>query len=314
MFDDDDLINQTKNGQYIKCLCHSTKHFYVITLPKIASSWLNDFLMNNSYLIDDSNYSLKYDSSILIDKISLDVEEDEQFSSNFYNFNLFKDDWYNLFNKNSKTKDYIFLIRNPIKKFISGIIQDVLLDNIDTKSTTFLNYFVNYKNKDNLTRFLELDDKLRQIELHWWTVDDTYFEDFVIDVVNHWVEVKVDEFFSNELQILQLKSDHKISNIFFIHKLLFNTSVNEEKIKILDIDEESIYDYITETYSIEIDSHYKNKINKLSTNLKNIMIKKVSKYLDIIEILYHNDILMYIDIYKKIYKKSISYQEVWKVI
>lgn len=312
MFDSADLTNQIKNSQYIRCLCHSTKHFYVITLPKIASSWLNDFLMNNSNLIDDSNYSLKYDSSILIDKISLDITEDEQFSSNFYNFNLFKDDWYNLFNKNGETKDYIFLIRNPIKKFISGIIQDILLDDIDTKSNTFLNYFVNYKNKDNLDKFLELDDKLRQTELHWWTVDDTYFEDFVVDVVNHWVEVKVDNFFTNELKIIQFKSDHKISNIFLIHKLLFNSSINEEKIKILDIDEESIYDYITETYNIQLDLYYKNKINKFSNNLKNIMIKKVSKYIDIIETLHREDVLMYMDIYKKIYNKPITYQDVWK--
>lgn len=310
-------------NEFLECFCYQTKQFYIITLPKIASSWVSDITSTYPEILDIDLNKEFYGSILGFNQINLDITPSNEVSS--YNFDTVQHDWYKLINGNNEiSRNFLFLLRNPVNKFISGTMQDVLYENkedpetdpLNINSDEFLKYFVDYPNKNYLEKVKEYDKIFRTTSPHWWTIDGDYWNYRpLIDVIDYWIKQKLSNFFSLGFNVREYKSDHKLSNIYLYHKILFNSNIDKNKIKILDIEKENIYDYLINQYNLsEIisDTSYKEPRNGTGKVFKKLIIKNIKDYLNTIQIVLKEDIFMYIDIYKKIYNTDLTYQDVFK--
>lgn len=309
--------------EFLECFCYQTKQFYIITLPKIASSWVSDIFRTYPEILDVHLKEEIYGSVVRFNQINLHITPSDEVST--YNFDTIHHDWYNLINGNSETsRNFLFLLRNPINKFISGTMQDVLYENkenpkidpLNINSNEFLKYFVDYPNKNYLEKVKEYDKIFRTDSPHWWIIDGDYWNyQPLIDVIDYWIKQKLSKFFSLGFNVREYKSDHKLSNIYLYHKILFNSNIDRNKIKILDIEQENIYDYLINQYNLsEVipDTSYREPRNDTGKVFKKLIIKNIKDYSDTIQIVLKEDIFMYIDIYKKIYNIDLTYQDVFK--
>jgi len=310
-------------NEFLECFCYQTKQFYIITLPKIASSWVSDITRTYPEILDVDLKEEIYASVLGFNQINLHITPSNEVST--YNFDTIHQDWYKLINGNSETsRNFLFLLRNPVNKFISGTMQDVLYENkenpeidpLNINSDEFLKYFVDYPNKNYLEKVKEYDKIFRTNSPHWWTIDGDYWNyQPLIDVIDYWIKQKLSKFFSLGFNIREYKSDHKLSNIYLYHKILFNSNIDRNKIKILDIEQENIYDYLINQYNLsEViqDTSYREPRNETGKAFKKLIIKNIKDYSNTIQIVLKEDIFMYIDIYKKIYNTDLTYQDVFK--
>lgn len=309
-------------GEFLYLFCYQTKYFYILTLPKIASSWLNELTHTYPEIMDINSKNDFWASRLIFNQINLSISKNDEISS--YNFNHFEDDWYKLINGNNEiSRNFVFLLRNPVNKFISGTMQDVLyeskenseLDPRDIDSDEFLKYFVHYPNQKYLKKLKSLHDIFSVNNIHWWTLDGVWWDNsFLVDIIDYWIKKKLSLFFKEGFNLGVHKSGHKISNIYLYHKILFNSNIDKSKIKILDIDKENIYDYLVDEYNLKniiSDISYKEERNKTGRIFKSLIIKNIKEYSEIIETLLQEDILMYIDIFKKIYDIDLTYEDVF---
>lgn len=309
--------------EFLDCFCYQTKQFYIITLPKIASSWVSDLTSTYPEILDINLNKEFYGSVLRINQINLDVKKYDEVSS--YNFDNVQQDWYKLINGNSDiSRNFLFLLRNPVNKFISGTMQDVLYENkevpeadpLNINSDEFLKYFVDYPNKNYVEKVKEYDKIFRRDSPHWWTIDGDYWNySALIDVIDYWIKQKLSNFFSSGFNFREYKSEHKLSNIYLYHKILFNSNIDKNKIKILDIEKENIYDYLINQYNLSdtiSNTSYKDPRNATGKVFKKLIIENIKNYSSIIEIVLREDILMYIDIYKKLYNIDLTHQDVFR--
>jgi hypothetical protein len=309
--------------EFLDCFCYQTKQFYIITLPKIASSWVSDLISFYPEILDINFNKEFYGSVLRINQINLDVKKYDEVSS--YNFDNVQQDWHKLINGNSDiSRNFLFLLRNPVNKFISGTTQDVLYENkevpeadpLNINSDEFLKYFVDYPNKNYLEKVKEYDKIFRRYSPHWWTIDGDYWNyPALIDVIDYWIKQKLSDFFSSGFKFREYKSEHKLSNIYLYHKILFNSNIDKNKIKILDIEKENIYDYLINQYNLSdiiSNTSYKEPRNATGKVFKKLIIENIKNYSSIIEIVLREDILMYIDIYKKLYNIDLTHQDVFR--
>lgn len=310
-------------GEFLSCFCYQTKYFYILTLPKVASSWLFDLSHTYPEIMDINSKDDFNASTLTINQKNLNILHLDEVTS--YKIDDIEKDWSKLISGNNDlSRNFIFLLRNPVNKFVSGLMQDVLygapddnnIDPLDVTKHKFLDYFVDYSNKEYLEKFISLNNQYQIGNPHWWTADGEYWDnDFVEDVVNYWIDKKLDKFFRDGLNVMHYKEGHKESNIYLYHKLLFNSKINRNNIKILDIDTENLYDYIITHYDIQSiisDVSYKEERNKTGKKFKQLLIKNTKKYSDIIAVITSDSILMYIDIYKTLYNVDLSYEDVFK--
>jgi hypothetical protein len=310
---------------FLPCFCYQTKDFYIITLPKVASSWLFDLTHTYPEIMDIDSKDEFWASLLIFNQINLSISQGDETSS--YNFNDLQDDWYKLIHGNNQiTRNFIFLMRNPVTKFVSGTMQDILYQNKENPGTDplnmisaeFLQHFVDYPHPIHFEKIKLLNDKYSDSErnTHWWTLDGKWWNDTdLIDVINYWIRKKLHEFFKKGFNVRDYKSDHNASNIYLYHKILFNSNIDITKVKILDIERENIYDYLIGKYNLgdaNSDVSYKEERNKTGRIFKNLIIKNIREYTDIIEIVLKEDILMYIDVYKKIYDIDLTYDDVFR--
>jgi hypothetical protein len=113
-------------------------------------------------------------------------------------------------------------------------------------------------------------------------------------------------FYQNNLTNLAVSRYHKVN------KTIIDRETGESKlIKVYP----NIYDYLIGKYNLgdaNSDISYKEERNKTGRIFKNLIIKNIREYTDIIEIVLKEDILMYIDVYKKIYGIDLTYDDVFR--
>lgn len=314
--------------EFLPTFCYQTKYFYIITLPKIASSWLFDLTHTYPQIMDIDSDDEFWASLLVFDQKNLNISRDGEVSS--FKFDYLKNDWDKLISGNNDvSRNFIFLLRNPVNKFVSGTMQDVLYENKDNPDTDplnmtqsdFLNHFVDYPNKEELEKLKILNEQVLNDgsivkNIHWWTQDGNWWNnDFMVNTIRWWIKKKLDAFFKLGFNMRDYKSDHKASNIYLYYKILFNSKIDKNKIKILDIDKENLYDYLVKEYGIDTivsDVSYKQERNKTGRTFKNLIIECMKGYSNLIDVVLYQDILMYIDIYKEVYDINLSYDDVFK--
>jgi len=295
--------------QYLQTHFHQTKHFYVCTISKVASSWLYDFLSSHSDLMDTKPNGDFYSSTLEFSQTSLDVRgTDENIS---YDFQIVSTDWYNLLNGGEVSRDFIFFVRNPVNRFVSILIKDILFDNVNTNSEEFLEQFKEYSNKDELERFLNLNLELSADNYYWLLENgESWKNELIKKIVGYWIGKKVSSFFKTETGANYI-SELKISNIYLIHKLLLNSSADKSKLKIVDIEKENLKEYFDTNYGLNISKRFNDKINIVPTPFKELVILYLKKYSHLVEGLLRENILMYIDIHEKLYGQRLSYEQIF---
>jgi hypothetical protein len=313
------------DNEILPCFCYQTKHFYIITLPKVASSWLFDITHTYPEIMDIDSKNEFWASTLNFNQINLSISRDGELSS--YNFEQLQDDWYKLINGNNQlTRKFIFLMRNPVNKFVSGTMQDILYQNkenpdsdpLDMNSSEFLQHFTDYPYPEQLEKIKLLNSKYSNSEknTHWWTQEGEWWSDTdLIEVIYYWIRKKLYTFFKKGFNVRDYKSDHNASNIYLYHKILFNSNIDKNKIKILDIERENIYDYLISETNLGdhvSDITYKEERNKTGKTFKKMIIRNMKEYIDLIEIVLKENVLMYIDIYIKLYGIDLSYNDAFK--
>jgi hypothetical protein len=70
------------------------------------------------------------------------------------------------------------------------------------------------------------------------------------------------------------------------YKILFNSNVDLNKIKILDIDAENIYDFLIKKYKMDVSIEHNEKYNPTAIVFKDIVKSSMKKYENLLILVY----------------------------
>lgn len=293
--------------------CYKSKNFYILTLPKIASSWVYELFFNNPKFRDVPVDKLKNidNNNVNINQLNLLSQYDVINVS--HDVIEFSKDWETMVTGNSSNKDFIFLMRDPIDKFITGIMQDVVFQDFKMDAPPILEILKTYPNKTELDDFLKFHKKKTVMENtdEWWHIPTVVWPKYVYDVMFYIVNNILTKWFSDITNISEYRKGHSSLNLFLCYKILFNSNVDVSKIKILDINTEDIYDFLIETYKIDVNINYKEKSNPSAIIFKDIVKSSMKKYEDLLISVLSIDILLYCDLHNHLYSTDLTPEILW---
>lgn len=115
---------------------YALKNHYIFNQPKVASSYMDNYgesslLMNVSF--DRLTFEILEigESGSAEEELSTIRYEKKGQISREQKYKDFKNDWKNLIQNKPTKRKFVFLVRNPIQKFIAGITQDFVIINQD---------------------------------------------------------------------------------------------------------------------------------------------------------------------------------------
>lgn len=289
-------------------LCFSSKKFFIATLPKIASSWLHEVYKNNDIWDLPENTILTGSNSVLINQINL---ESKLYDKPSYHVVEFSKEWNNLIHGNTTDKDFIFLIRNPIEKFIVGFMQELIYQKLILDSPDMIDLLEKYENKDDLKVFYWYKNNqiVNYKNRDWWHVPKEDWTIEIYNVISYLLKNVIDiwiPYHLNTQNIKELRNGHMTTNLFLCYKMIFNSKIDKNKLFILDIDKENIFNYINKNYDLDLNDSYNRKINDSVPILKNIIKQHMLKYKNVIDTIFAYDILLYCDLYNHLYSDNIT--------
>jgi hypothetical protein len=292
--------------------CYKSNNFYVLTLPKIASSWLYELFLNNPQFRDIPIDSVKNidNNNVHINQLNLFTEYDTINAS--HDVIEFSKDWESMISGNSSDKDFIFLMRDPIDKFITGIMQDVVFQNFKMNSPHILDILKTYPDKKELDDFFKFH-KENTISKNdeWWHTSNLQWSDCAYNVMVYIVDTILSKWLSDVDNIISYRSGHSSLNLFLYYKILFNSNVDLNKIKILDIDTENIYDFLIKKYKMDVSIEHNEKYNPTAIVFKDIVKSSMKKYENLLISVLSIDILLYCDLHNHLYSSNITSEELW---
>ena len=106
------------------------ENHYILNEPKIASSYMDRHHKPARANFHNTNFSIigyQESSGLLMNKGEKETMSRKDFDNWSVEGKDFDKDWTNLLEGNPTSKKFVFLIRNPIQKFISGIVQDYVI-------------------------------------------------------------------------------------------------------------------------------------------------------------------------------------------
>jgi len=309
----ENIKQNTKLSMLSDIFCYKAKNFYILTIPKVASSWVYQLFLNNEGLRDiPKNEIHKNDNNTIgINQLNFntDIYKSDETS---YDTIKFEEDW-NLFLQNKSEVDFIFLMRDPISKFITGLMQDVILHNFKMDSPHIIEILKRYPYIDAFNEFNQFNkSKIADGNEEWWNILDLKWNDSIYNVMYFIVKNIVDKWMGDVDNIVHYRNGHKNVNLFLYYKLIFNSKINKNKIKILDIDTENIYDYLVDKYNLDlVHTESKFKFNETASIFKKIIKKSMLKHEELISSMFYLDLLVYCDIHNYLYSEQITPETVW---
>lgn len=292
--------------------CYKSNDFYILTLPKIASSWLYELFNNNPQLRDTLISKLKNidNNNVDINQLNLTTKYDSITAS--YDVIEFCKEWESMILGNSSDKDFIFLMRDPIDKFITGIMQDVVFQDFKMNATHILNILKTYPNKEELDDFFKFNKKntIKETD-EWWHVSNLIWPKSAYNVMFYIVDNILTKWFSDINNLSNYRQGHSSLNLFLYYKILFNSDVNLNKIKILDIDTEDIYNFLTKKYKLNVNIEHREKFNPTAIIFKNIVKSSMKKYENLLISVLSVDILLYCDLHNHLYSTNLTPETLW---
>jgi len=287
----------------------NTSNLWIITKEKIASSWLKTHF----------NYEWVY-IKFNLQTLEIEIEEYENQDNRMIHLDSyneisqkFKQEWNSFRNNLESEKKFMFLIRNPIHKFISGWIQDNIIRKVNSgfleqEQKRLYNFFSNTE-VDNFIQYIR--DTIQKQSL----LRSQYFPDVneiplvYKDIYEEFILPSDDSFFKQNTNSLfiDMTTGHSEQDLFMIWNILFKNpyNLNLNKIKILDIDNENLEDVLVNDYNISI-----NKKNTFyharGPYLKNKTYTYMIKHHRIINTICNLQLFLWFEIICKIYPKEFS--------
>lgn len=247
----------------------STNKFIIITVPKVASRFIErslkqDSLLNSNIVYIDNDLKLKKtEISNLSNEILMDI---------------------NQINTKKNKKDLLFLYRNPYNKLLSGIAQDF---NQNIKEDKFLfNIVVDHYIKDNNidideNELVNYSSQLihpdhnpygnfhnRQAELKSKSTDiNVVFEELYEYLINKFIQHSYVE--------RNFETIHTHDYLYILYTFLNSNDIDLNKVKILDIDyDTNLLMKFFKMYEIETEGVHKASNNLTKKILSNLITKK----------------------------------------
>jgi hypothetical protein len=275
---------------------HDSKKFYINTTAKAASSWCAE----------------KFGESEPLQFHISTMKLNDQFNDNPSELvsNVLKD-WDSLLKGKSCKKDFIFLIRNPLEKLVTGFIQDVLLKELhnDSVSSLLFQEFViglgysKYETEQFCQYYnwqYHAKDREGYVE-NFPDVDIFGKDDIFLPMYYHIMETMVDHW-ANDLPrfINQFNTNHKQSNLIFILKLLNfpPEKMDTSKIRIIDLNRQNLGNTLKSLYGIKLDS---DKVHARTSKFKHLIYLAFKKHLPLINTVLSTELTIYSEIINKIY-------------
>jgi hypothetical protein len=202
---------------------------FVITKPKIASRFIQEVYFPNNHEINLST------------KLEIDSHEGSGITKEAI-------DCYNrLFDKKTNTKDIFLIYRNPLTRYISGIIEDILVS-IGTSNYNEKFYLRYYLKKNNIEPYA-LFEKLKS---------NQYQRDFLLDIefVNFLNDI-LSDFFFWQVQTTPINSHHASPYMIIYDKILKSENIDNNKIHLINIDNptnklsEILLPYVNDSLKLE---------------------------------------------------------------
>jgi hypothetical protein len=276
----------------------NSNNSWILTTEKIASSWLKgqfDFNYTEIF-IDSYTYELRHIKRDSYLDVSESVHNELQVK--------FSHDW-NKFVNGSNEYNFIFFIRNPVNKFMTGWVQDFVIrklnvgfieQEIERLSKHFyhkdVDKFINYALKEKQEggdRFPEVDS----IPFEFKNI----FKEFCFPSRHH------ENFFHTEASVLieHTRSGHIPENLYLLWKLLFKKpfEFNNDNLYVLDIDLEDTKSVLENKFNIpankDVDKYVRHPYFKTRT------YDYLSKEYVIINALLETEIFFWFEIVSKLY-------------
>jgi hypothetical protein len=113
--------------------------------------------------------------------------------------------------------------------------------------------------------------------------------------------------------ITEYRKGHTSLNLFFYYKMLFNSNIKKNRLKILDIDSENICEYLIKRYELKINGSFTEKLNSSTHQFKKILKECILDYQKILEMILYIDVLIYCDIHCYLYSSNITPDKLWEI-
>jgi hypothetical protein len=269
---------------------HSSKKFYINTTAKAASSWC----------------ALHFGQSEPLQFHISTMKLDDQFNDSPSELvsNVLKD-WNSLLKGKSCKKDFIFLIRNPLEKLVTGFIQDVLLKELhnDSVSSLLFHEFIiglGYS-KYETEQFCQYYNWQYHSKEREGYVENFPDVDIFLPMYYHIMETMVDHWVNDLPRFInQFNANHKHSNLIFILKLLTFSpeKMDTSKIRIIDLNRQNLGDTLKNVYGIKLDS---DKVHARTSKFKHLIYLAFRKHLPLINTVLSTELTIYSEIINKIY-------------
>jgi hypothetical protein len=240
---------------------------WIITREKIASSWLVEQFEYkwNEFFVETETYNVTFKSLSDLNNEATTVELQQKFL----------EDWNNFKSGKNHTKNFIFLTKNPIHRFISAWIQDFIMRkiyNLDEERNRLLKYF----NKDVVDKFIQFaKEQSSEGEKTFPDVSslpaefEEIYEEFCFPRDFDFFNVSAEKYYDN------MNDTHTTDNLLLMWEFLFDKRFNtNNKLHIIDIDFENLENTLQNKFSIPL------KKEKVFDNSRGNYLKSKSyKYL-----------------------------------
>lgn len=229
-------------------------NFCIFNLPKLASSLLQGWNSCNNNLLCEAFVTFNTDTGKIIKSNTKDgIGDSNKHLETFTNI------WNKQFDGEPSEYKFIFLMRNPTHKFISGIMEDTFVRTYGGESNlpTF---------NESLTKFstLYLNWKHNMIELgHSKTMLDEFKNDNVpinckTSIKEKYLDIYRDTIlmpFKEYIKSNTYHQPHTSIDIFFLHSLVLKSTkrtFSNSAIRIFDLDKENILQLLKELIGSDV--------------------------------------------------------------
>jgi hypothetical protein len=274
-----------------------TDKFYYCCNPKVASSWAYKMFGKGEYK------GLEHRDSFDIATMQLNRRNDIDYIKDELVQELYRD-WESLLNGKSCRKDWVFVIRNPIEKMITGYIQDVFLKQTNREALDnpiFLKHIksigYNKAEIDAFIHYYEVTADNRFPNVQSFGTNNEFmpmYYDIVKSMVDMWAE-------DTTRVINEINYDHKESNLMFILKLLTfpPNGFDSSKIRVIDIDRQNLGATLKNLYGLQnIDT---SKQHARELGFKFLVFKSFKEHFPLIYSMLAHEALIYVEIINKLY-------------
>lgn len=277
---------------------YQTQATWILTLPKIASQWCE--------------HNLTPCGRVSISKTDLHCsgapEKSEEVDIH-KPASLFALDWNNIVEGKKPKRKVIFLTRNPLDKWVTGLHQDVITQYLETSFITSPFFRTSLQPKfspydiDLFQRFLRDNDEKGGLD----GLSDLPIQ--LLPICWEAIKVTLDDYFSNTNGLFQTSFEgHKSLVNTFILKLIKYPPKDflSEYVSFVDIDKQDIGATLSDIYGYNTNSKKYNPRGKVS---KYILWNLLNKhYRNIVQYLLQDEIGAYNDYITDIYPKEL-YEE-----